>query len=233
MRIRGFQKFSLIDYPEKIAAIIFTPGCTLRCPFCYNPELVRNDPALPRFKVREILDFLQKRKGKLEALVITGGEPTLQQDLPDFVARVKKMGYAVKLDTNGTHPEMLNALLQKKLVDYVAMDFKTDWFHYAKLKPQVPVERIKASVSLLLSECGAKGVGYEFRTTVVPILVNAETIRRIGENIRGAALYALQQYRPQKTLVSDYCPQAYPQSELENFQRIAQIYVSKVELRGI
>ncbi len=233
MQIRGFQKFSLIDYPEKIAAIIFTPGCTLRCPFCYNPELVVNDPDLPRFPAQEILDFLKKRKGKLEALVITGGEPTLQPDLPEFISRVKKMGYAVKLDTNGTNPEMLGELLDQKLLDYVAMDLKTDWSGYAKLQPQVSVERIKTSVSLILSECEARGVGYEFRTTAVPRLVNAATIRAIGKTIRGAARYALQQYRPQKTLKPNYCPQAYPQSELENFQRIAQTYVSKVELRGI
>lgn len=231
MDIRGFQKFSLIDYPGRISAIIFTSGCTLRCPFCYNPELVLGDPRLPFFKESEILEFLKKRKGKLEALVITGGEPTLQPDLPKFISRVKKIGYAVKLDTNGSNPEMLEKLIKEKLIDYVACDLKTTWKKYKELKPGVNLDKIKESV-YMLKDLEAKPL-YEFRTTVVPRLVNKRTIEMIGRTLQGAKKYVLQQYRPQKTLEKNFDKTVYPLKKLRAFQKIAQKYVKEVEIRGI
>ncbi|MDP2918583.1 MAG: anaerobic ribonucleoside-triphosphate reductase activating protein [bacterium] len=235
MEIRGFQKFSLLDYPGKIAAIIFTPGCTLRCPFCYNPELVNNDLALPRYAPEKILDFLKERKGKLEGLVITGGEPTMQNDLPDFLSCVKKLGYFVKLDTNGSYPAMLALLVKKRLVDYAAMDIKTAWENYPRLAPNVEIAKIKRSADFL------KTVGtehcsvftYEFRTTVAPDFVDARIMEKIGKVICGAPLYALQQYRPQKTLQKNSGRKVYPEKVLLNLKKIAEKYAKKVEIRGL
>lgn len=231
MDIRGFQKLSLIDYPEKISAIIFTSGCTLRCPFCYNPELVSADPRLPVFSEQEVLEFLKKRKGKLEALVITGGEPTVQTDLPEFISRVKNIGYVVKVDTNGSNPEMLKKLIKKKLVDYVAMDIKTTWKRYKELEPQVSLDKIKESI-YILKDLESKPL-YEFRTTVVPKLVNKQTIEMIGRTLQGARKYVLQQYRPQKTLERNFDKTVYPTNKLELFKKIVQKYVKKVEVRGV
>lgn len=233
MQIKGFQKFSLLDYPEKICAIVFTPGCTLRCPFCYNPELVANDPGLRVFAEKEILAFLAQRRGKLEGLVITGGEPTLQRDFPNFILAVKALGYLVKVDTNGTQPVMLRRLIAERLVDYIAMDIKTDLKRYPLLKPSVPLARIYQSAKLLSEEAAQQGIAYEFRTTVVPKIVDRKAIENIGKRIQGAERYALQQYRPEKTLQKDYCSRVYSDQELKSLKKIAQRYVKKVELRGI
>lgn len=231
MKIRGFQKFSLIDYPDKISAIIFTPGCTMRCPFCYNPELVWNDPKLPDFKEKEVLAFLQKRKGKLEALTITGGEPTLQPDLTRFVRAVKNLGYAVKLDTNGSNPALLRKLIEQKLLDFVAMDIKTTWKNYQQLKPKVDLGKVKESTYLLKDS--DRDLATEFRTTVVPRLIDAKVIEMIGRTLQGAKRYALQQYRPEKTLQKDFDSTVYPEEKLRAFQKIAEKYVEEVEVRGI
>jgi len=231
MKICGFQKFSLIDYPGKISAIIFTPGCTMRCPFCYNPELVNNDPSLPEFSEEKVLSFLEKRKGKLEALTITGGEPTLQPGLGRFIEKVSSLGYAVKLDTNGSNPALLKKLIDKKLLDFVAMDIKTTWKKYKELKPKVDLDQIKESIYFLKD--ARRDLDTEFRTTVVPRLSNAKIIEMIGRTLQGAKKYALQQYRPEKTLQKDFDSTVYPEEKLRVFQKIAKKYVKKVEIRGI
>ncbi|MFA4880569.1 MAG: anaerobic ribonucleoside-triphosphate reductase activating protein [Candidatus Doudnabacteria bacterium] len=233
MQIRGFQKFSLLDYPGKIAAIIFTSGCTLRCAFCYNPELVREDSSLPVFTETEVLKFLGKRKGKLEALVITGGEPTLQADLPRFISRVKDLGYLIKLDTNGSDPVMLKKLIQEKFVDYAAMDLKTSWQDYPKVQPAVELARIKESAAFLLRAKKPDGFHYEFRTTLFPPLVRKDNLEEMVKVIAGAEKYALQQYQPLKTLAPDPERKVYRESVIRNFQKIAEKYVKKVEIRGI
>lgn len=225
------QKFSLLDYPGEVSAIVFTPGCTMRCPFCYNPELVLGDPKLPSFPEENVLNFLAKRKGKLRALVITGGEPTLQPDLPAFVCKVKALGYLVKLDTNGSSPEVLKELIKKKLLDYVAMDLKTTWSRYKKLKPRVNLDNVRESVYLLKETENPPLC--EFRTTVVPKLVDQETITMIARTLQGARKYVLQQYRPAKTLQPDFDQKVYPEEKLRAFQRIAEKYVREVEVRGI
>ncbi|PIU01653.1 anaerobic ribonucleoside-triphosphate reductase activating protein [bacterium (Candidatus Torokbacteria) CG09_land_8_20_14_0_10_42_11] len=233
MLIRGFQKFSLLDYPGKIAAIIFAPGCTFRCPFCYNLELVLGGANLPSFSEKKVLNFLKKRRGKLEGLVVTGGEPTMQNDLPEFLRRVKKIGYAVKLDTNGSNPTMLARLVKQKLIDYVAMDIKTDWENYSRLAPNVEIAKIKKSVNFL-KKYGVMGkFRYEFRTTVAPDFVSAQIMEKIGKAIQGAPLYCLQQYRPQKTLQKDLAQKVYSEKVLLNFKKIAEKYAKKVEIRGI
>lgn len=241
MQIRGFQKFSLLDYPGKIAAIIFTSGCTLRCPFCYNPELVREDPCLPVFTETEVLKFLGKRKGKLEALVITGGEPTLQADLPRFISRVKDLGYLVKLDTNGSNPVMLKKLIQEKFVDYAAMDLKTSWQDYPKVQSAVELApyrkvavlaRIKESAAFLLRAKKPDGFHYEFRTTLFPPLVRKDNLEEMVKVIAGAEKYALQQYQPVETLAPDPERKVYRESVICGFQKVAERYVKRVEIRG-
>jgi len=199
MRIGGFQKLSLVDYPGRLCAIIWTIGCDLRCKFCYDPELV-----LPE-KIREtkevpkdyIFNYLNKRRGFLDAVEITGGEPTLHGDLPEFIEEIKEMGYLVKLDTNGTNPSMLQYLMDKGLIDYVAMDIKTK-LTFEKYKgivgnglTQEMFENIKSSIKLLLDS----KIDYEFRTTLVKDFHSKEDIIEVCKNIRGARVYYLQKLR--------------------------------------
>ncbi len=201
MMIGGLQKLTLIDYPGKIACTVFTVGCNFRCHFCHNPELI--NPA--KFKLSEIIeekvffDFLNSRHGLLDGVCITGGEPTLYPDLPEFIKKIKELGFLVKLDTNGTNPEMIGVLVAEKLIDYVAMDIKT------KLKTQnskfktydevvgvkVDLSNIEKSIKIIMQS----GIDYEFRTTMVPKLHTEEDIMQIAEELRGAKKYYLQQFR--------------------------------------
>lgn len=201
MRIAGFQKFSLIDYPGKLSAVVFTQGCNFRCPYCHNPELV--DPHLfsEQIDPDEIFAFLEKRKGKLDAVVITGGEPTIHKDLPIFTKRIKDMGYLVKVDTNGTNPDILGDVISHGSVDYIAMDLKapTEKYEYV-VKVQVNKEAIASSVSMIMNS----GVDYEFRTTLVSGLLMADDILKIGDMIRGARQYVLQNFVSSKHLDNDF-----------------------------
>ena len=169
MILGGFQKFTLIDYPKKVAAIVFTIGCNFRCGYCYNVNLVLPKKIKPEDEIleKDFFDFLESRKNKLDAVVVTGGEPTLQKDLENFIAKIKKMGFLVKLDTNGTNPDVLKKLIDKKLIDYVAMDIKNNINDkaYQKIVCTKPnMANILKSVEILL----AGKVDYEFRTTVAP-----------------------------------------------------------------
>jgi len=198
----GWQKFSLIDYPGKIAAVVFTQGCPFRCPFCHNPELVNPDQQsfMPIDK-NDVLDFLRQRRGQLEALVVSGGEPTLQPDLLDFLSEVKALGYAIKLDTNGGRPEILEKALARGLVDYLAMDIKSPLKKYkAHTNSEIDEEKIRRSVSLVMNS----GCPYEFRTTVVREQLSPEDILQIGKEIAGARRYVLQKFNPEKTLDADF-----------------------------
>lgn len=195
MLIGGLQKLTLIDYPGKIACTVFTVGCNFRCPFCHNPELI--DPS--KFKLSEIIeeksffDFLNARRGLLDGICITGGEPTLYPDLPEFIKKIKALRFLVKLDTNGTKPEMLTALIADKLVDCIAMDIKTALQKdlYEKVTGSaVDFENIKKSIEIIMQS----GLEYEFRTTVVPGLHTKNDILSIAEEIRGAKKYYLQQF---------------------------------------
>ena len=162
MRLGGLLKFSMIDYPGRLAAVIFTQGCNYRCPFCHNPELVLPDLFLAPLRGEEVFSFLEKRRGQLQAVVVTGGEPTLHHDLPEFLARIKAMGYLVKLDTNGTRPDMLRDILVSGNVDYVAMDIKSSPEGYCKATGiQADIAQIRLSVALIRSS----GIVHEFRTT--------------------------------------------------------------------
>ncbi|MDD5083534.1 MAG: anaerobic ribonucleoside-triphosphate reductase activating protein [Candidatus Moranbacteria bacterium] len=197
MRIAGFEPLTLIDYPDILATVVFTPGCALRCPYCHNPELISTVPGSRSefFTVNredEFFAFLEKRRGLLDGVVITGGEPTLHPNLLDFIRRVKAMGFLVKLDTNGIFPDKVTEILATGLVDHWAMDIK----HSPKKYPlasgvPIPIERFQQSARLLMKS----GASYEFRTTVVPGIHEPEDFIAIGKWIAGATNYYLQAFR--------------------------------------
>lgn len=200
MLLGGYQKLTLIDYPGKIAATVFTVGCNFRCPFCHNPELVltNNQQLTTNNRLeKEFFAFLKKRKGKLEGVCITGGEPAIQPDLVDFIKKVKKLGFLVKLDTNGSRPDVLKKVIDEKLVDFIAMDIKDSLPKYQKTSgSQVDRERIKLSVDLIRNS----KIPYEFRTTVVPGLHKEKDFSEIARWLSGAEAYYLQEYREIKIL---------------------------------
>lgn len=199
MVIGGFQKLTLIDYPGKIATTVFTVGCSFRCPFCHNPELVETQSiASVRSNMeKEFFKFLGKRKGKLEGVCITGGEPTIQPDLTHFIKKVKKLGYFVKLDSNGSRPDVLRNIIQKKIVDFIAMDIKDSPKKYKKTSGgMADLERIKLSIKMIMHS----GIDYEFRTTVVPGIHEEKDFDEIAKWIKGAKAYYLQEYRETKIL---------------------------------
>ena len=195
MYIGGFQKNSLIDFPGTIACVVFTRGCNFTCPYCHNPDLVAGTAVPDRGRRSgspdqdEILAFLENRKGMLEGIVVTGGEPTLQPDLIDFIRTVRQMGYKVKLDTNGTAPDILDTIFDQGLVDYLAMDIKTDMDHYPMVlkNPGLP-DRVGQSISLIMKKAPA----YEFRTTCARPFTTPAIMENIGTMIQGAASYVLQ-----------------------------------------
>ncbi len=213
MPIRGFLRTSFLDFPGRVAAVIWTPGCNLRCPICYNRELVFNDPGLPRFSEDEVLDFLAGQRDFVDGLVVTGGEPTLQPGLADFLKRVKKIGGLVKLDTNGTNPESLAALFRDGLVDFVAMDIKAPlrpekYAPAAGLSPEEAgtlLERVRSSVDLILNS----RLEYELRTTIVPGLTGETDLLEIARFLRERAgtlpaRYAVQNFFPAETLDTSF-----------------------------
>ena len=231
MNIAGLHKTSLLDYPEKVSTVIFTSGCNLSCPFCHNPELV--SPQLGAFKIpeTEIWDFLKKRKKILDAVVITGGEPTIYPDLIDFIGKIKKMGYLVKLDTNGTNPEMIKKILDTHLLDYIAMDIKGALSDYPRIVgKEINLDNIKKSIDYITKS----KIDYEFRTTVVPTLHDKNTFRDIGLLIKNANKYYIQQFRNSKTLSDEFKEiTPYSDEKIREFEKIMQKYVKHVGVRGL
>lgn len=230
MQIHGFQKMTLLDYPEKVAATIFTAGCNLRCPFCHNAPLVTKINLADCLDTDEILGYFKKRKGILDGVCVTGGEPLLSDDVFDLLKSLKDMGYCVKLDTNGTFPERLRRAVFGGLVDTVAMDIKNSRERYAEtvgLK-SFDIAPIEESVGFLMS--GA--VDFEFRTTIVSELHSEADMVKIGEWINGAPRYFLQRFKDSGNLIS----QGFTEPSIglmKNLQEIAEKYVQKVELRGV
>lgn len=226
--IGGLQKTSLIDYPGKISAIIFTQGCNFRCPYCHNPELINIEGATA-LAVAPILEFLKTRQGKLDGVVITGGEPTLHKGLAELIKEIKAMGFCVKLDTNGTNSEMLEMLLDEKLVDYVAMDIKAPIEKYEEvICSKVTIANILKSIELLkLSK-----VEYEFRTTVVKSQLSFEDFEQIGKLLNGADKYYLQKFLPTKTLNKFFMNQTtYSDEEFEKITENLKKYVKNCDFR--
>lgn len=229
MLIKGLQKLTLLDYPGKMACTVFTAGCNFRCPFCHNASLVTNIDE-ERISEEEFFSFLQKRKGIIEGVCVTGGEPTLQPDLKDFLKKIKDLGYSVKLDTNGYRPEALKDIVNSGLVDYVAMDIKNSQAKYALTcgLDNLDITKINESVEFLMS--GA--VDYEFRTTVVKELHTEDDIQDIVSWIKGAKKYFLQGFIDSGDLIcTGYS--GYDKTELQKLLNIAKNDLSVTELRGI
>ena len=233
MIISGIQKFTVLDYPDKTACIIFTPGCNFRCGYCHNPEFV-----LPVeikkiqhsfFDEEPFFKFLEERKGKLDGVVITGGEPTLQPDLIEFMGRIQEKGFLVKLDSNGARPEILEKAYEAGVLDYVAMDIKTDAENYRQLVGDVgDPEQIKKSIALIMSS----GIPYEFRTTIVKELHTPEIIENMAGMISGATHWFGQTFRPGHTLDPKYAAyQPYALSEMEALREIVARHVDNAVIR--
>ncbi|MBU1132405.1 anaerobic ribonucleoside-triphosphate reductase activating protein [Patescibacteria group bacterium] len=197
MLIGGLQKTTLIDYPDKVAATIFTIGCNFRCSFCHNPEIVKGISRV--IPVSTVLNFLKKRKNLTDAVCITGGEPTVQNDLISFVGKLKDLDYLIKIDTNGSRPEVLENLVKAKLVDYLAMDIKFPWEKYPQIiGRKVDLDSIKKSVIIIKES----GLPHEFRSTVLPRLHSEDDIVAMAEQVKGADKFFLQQFRPAVKLVN-------------------------------
>ena len=229
MNIGGLQKLTLLDYPGKIACTLFTVGCNLRCPFCHNASLVTHPQDAGYVTDDEFFSFLQKRKGVLEGVCVTGGEPTLQKDLPEFLEKIKALGYLVKLDTNGTNPRLLRSLIESRLVDYVAMDIKNSPEKYTTTSCGVDMlTNIKESVSLLLSG----KVQYEFRTTAARDFHETEDFESIGKWICGADRYFIQNFVDSGDLISPDTL-GVPKEKMYEFLKAVQKYIPSAELRGI
>ncbi len=231
--IGGFQKLTLIDYPGKVATVVFTVGCNFRCPFCHNPDLIiPNDHmiALGRENEKTFFDFLETRKGKLDGVCVTGGEPTVQPDLLPFLKKIKKMGFLVKLDSNGLRPEILRKVFDQKLADFVAMDIKHTPEKYAEaMGVDVDMKKIQESVRLIQ----ASGIPYEFRTTVVPGIHREEDFRAIGEWIRGTKRYYLQPFRDDNIFDASVRNKAKGKKvDLEKIKAILANYNIHTEIRG-
>jgi len=236
MILGGYQKLTLIDYPGKLATTVFTVGCSFRCPFCHNPELVDPSSILPLSRggkkggmEKEFFAFLKKRQGKLEGVCITGGEPTIQKDLIDFIQKIKKMGFLVKLDSNGTRPDVLKKLFDLKLLDFVAMDIKNQLKFYDKTTgTKVDKDRIRLSVELIRNA----RVPYEFRTTVVPGIHTPSDFIAIAKWIGGADSYFLQEYRELKILDPNLKKKTKGKKiDLDKIQKKIQASFGKVGIR--
>jgi pyruvate formate lyase activating enzyme len=224
MKFSGLQKISLIDYPNKVASVLYTPGCNLRCPFCHNWRIVV-DPKPPFLQEAVALEILESRKKYVDAVVVTGGEPTMHKELPKLLAKLKQRGFMVKLDTNGFYPQVLEECLPH--ADYVALDVKTSLDKY-KLLGAKDTNSLVRSVEMLKTG----KVAYEFRTTAVPELVTAEDVTCIGEIVKGAKTHAFQQFVPQDTLDKRFeTLKPYAPEVINGFAGIMRDYAENVVLR--
>lgn len=227
--IGGIQKSTLIDYPQKIASVVFTQGCNFRCGYCHNPELLSASKTSGIITTDEYIEFLKTRLGKLDGVVITGGEPTQQSELYDFIYKIKNLGFCVKLDTNGTNPDILNKLIKNNLLDYIAMDIKAPLSKYTQItNVSVNTEDIKNSIKIIINS----NIEHEFRTTVIKSQISPEDIIEIGKIINGARRYYLQKFIPSKILdIILLNEKTYTDTELQDICKNLKIYVNKAEYR--
>ena len=230
MRIGGLQKTSLLDYPDTISAIVWTVGCDFRCPFCYNKDIVLGN--VEPISEDEVLSFLKKRFGMLEGLVISGGEPLMQKDIVEFCEKVKKIGYLIKIDTNGMHPEKLKELIDKNLVDYIAMDVKAPKKKYDKLTNiRTNIKKIEKSIEIIKNST----VDYEFRTTIIPELLTNQDIMDIAKWLKRAKRFYIQQFKVDNPLISPKLSKAkpYAKEELIKIHEDIKLCFETCEVRGI
>ena len=233
MLIGGINTLTLLDYPDKVACIIFTVGCNFRCGFCHNAQFVLPE-AIEQFKKtdfipeKKIFKFLESRKGLLDGVVISGGEPTLQPDLLVFLKKIKDRGFLVKLDTNGTHYEVVNQAIEKKLIDYVAMDIKSSPQNYNKLAgTQVDITQINQTKERLMKS----NIDYEFRTTVLNNFHSQDEIRNIAEYCKGAKKLTIQNFRNKKVLDPNFKKyEGLKPIELETLQKTAELFIKNVQI---
>jgi pyruvate formate lyase activating enzyme len=230
MQINGLVKTTLLDYPKHLAATVFIGSCNMRCPFCHNSSLVTKVYTQPVIPEKELFNYLQKRKGILEGVCITGGEPTIHPELTSFISNIKSMGYKVKLDTNGTNPDMLKELVKLSLIDYIAMDIKNSKEHYG-LSAGIPgfdTEPVEESIAFLLEE----PVDYEFRTTVVKELHTPQDMISIGNWIKGAKAYYLQAFKDSGDVLEPGLS-APDKETILNYKELLAPYVKYVGIRGV
>lgn len=230
MRIDGLQKMTLLDFPGKVACTVFTGGCNFRCPFCHNALLVTELPENPDYTADEVLNFLKKRSGLLDGVAITGGEPLMNPDIPDFIKEIRKLGYQVKLDTNGSYPDRLESIVSDGLVEYVAMDIKNCKEKYAETigLNAYDLSKIEKSVDFLKSGT----VDYEFRTTVVREFHTVDDIRKAAQWISGAKRYFLQNFVDSGNLI-DESVSGVDKETMRQMRSAAADFVPTTEIRGI
>lgn len=232
MILKGLQKTTLLDYPTKVACTVFTPGCNFRCPFCHNASLVVNTDLSDTVSIDYFFDYLKKRKGILDGVCITGGEPLIQKGIEEFITNIKSLGYCVKVDTNGSQPQTLYNLIKNGLVDYVAMDIKAPKTKYSAvcgLDNDDILNNVCQSVDLLMQ----KTVDFEFRTTVVKELHTIDCFHEIGAWIKGADKYFLQQFKDSEDLLVNGQFSAYDEENMKKILEIVQTYIPNAQLRGI
>jgi pyruvate formate lyase activating enzyme len=227
--IKGLQKVSIIDFPKRICAVVFTGGCNFRCPYCHNPELVVDWEKLPTISNDDVLAFLERRRGLLDGICVTGGEPTIHKKLPNFIRKIKKKGFQVKLDTNGTNPSMIEELLKEGLLDYIAMDVKAAPQKYnLATGVSVNIKDIKKSIKLIMNG----EIEYEFRTTVFPDFLSTEDAKKMGEWLKGASKYVFQRPRKLKMLQDAFMDRPiYADRELMKIKNILSKYIKEVTIR--
>ena len=232
MNVAGLQKLTTTDFPGTLACIVFTQGCNLKCPYCHNSELIPMLRVLEGDSITEdvFFDFLTKRKNVLEGVVVTGGEPLVQKDVVEFISKIKEKGYKVKLDTNGTNPQLLKEIIDNKLVDYIAMDIKNDFERYEKTTgvQGINLENIKKSIELLKDS----KIDYEFRTTIVKEFHNVDAIANICEMIGKSSNYFLQNFEDSSN-VMNHSLHGFSSTELQEFQRYFETRYPKFHVRGI
>jgi pyruvate formate lyase activating enzyme len=231
MKLGGLQETSLLDYPGKISAIVWTVGCNFRCPFCYNTNMVYEESDI--LPIDHVLTFLDERKGKLDALSITGGEPLLHKDLGEFIKKVKMKGFLVKLDTNGSFPHRLQSLLDEELVDYVSMDVKAPLEKYDQLAGvHVDTDQIKQSIKIIVENAP----DYEFKTTMIPGLLEKNDVTEITSFIKGAKRYYLQQWKMDVPLLNDELrvkTKPFSKKDFLEMKQLAAPFVETCEIRGV
>jgi len=239
MQIAGLQRTTLVDYPGVVAATVFTRGCSFSCPFCHNPELVVPDKYNPLLDEKDIWEFFVKRQHQLEGVCITGGEPTIQKDLPLFVAKLKSLGYKIKLDTNGSNPLMLKRLIDSGHIDYIAMDIKTTYNKYQQVVlnnkliiiDQKYKSKLKNNISESIKLIMESGIDYEFRTTVVHPIHAVSDFAEIGKMIKGAKRYFLQNFVQSKHIDENQKFTPFSDQELKEIKKIVIKYISQVMVR--
>lgn len=231
MRIGGLQRLTLIDYPGRVACTVFLFGCNFKCPWCYSPELVLPEEKKEDYGIseEEFFSFLRKRKGKLEAVVVCGGEPTIYKELSSFIEKIKEEGFLVKVDTNGSNPKALKNLVKEDLVDYIAMDIKLPLSSYKEVAgEEFDENKIRESIEFLLQE----KIDYEFRTTVVPGIHGKEEIKEIGKEIKGAKTYFLQNFLPEKTIDKSLLKtKPFSPEDLDELKKVAEKFVEICKTR--